>query len=139
MADMPVRRGARDPNLRRKFEWFLVIHFHLIIVVAMVLVIIGLVKLTGNNPQESDTKLPKIGAVIILLGWAVLVGGTAFSFRSSQYDKQAPAYRSGTKVSLSSSFQVQQMLMRKNSCSTESPSLYRLLASESSTQCSPIL
>ncbi|KAE9379548.1 hypothetical protein N431DRAFT_451397 [Stipitochalara longipes BDJ] len=91
-------RAARNPNLRRKLECYLVIHFHIIIVVAMVLVIIGLVKITGNHPQESDTKLPKVGVVIILVYWATLVGGTIFSFRSSQCDRQAPAYRSGTKL-----------------------------------------
>jgi len=64
----------------------------------MILVIIGVLKLTGANPQVSDTKFPKIGVVIILLGWFVLLGWIAASFRPSQYDRQAPAYRSGTKV-----------------------------------------
>jgi hypothetical protein len=59
------------------------IHFHFIIVVAMVLVIIGMVRLTGAHPQASDTKLPKIGVVMILLCWVVLVGFSAASFRFS--------------------------------------------------------
>lgn len=72
--------------------------FHGIIVVGVVLVIIGVVKLMGTNPTEADTKLPKVGAVILIVCWFVLVAGTAASFGPSQYERPAPAYRSGTKV-----------------------------------------
>jgi predicted tellurium resistance membrane protein TerC len=74
------------------------LQFHLIIVVAVVLVIIGVVKLMGSNPTEADTKLPKAGVVILIVCWAILVVGTAASFGPSQYERPAPAYRSGTKV-----------------------------------------
>jgi len=92
------RRAARNPSPPRKLEWFMEIQFHLTVVVAVVLVVIGVVRLTGTHPQESDTKFSKIGVVIIFLCWVILVAWTAASFRFSQYDKQAPAYRNGTKV-----------------------------------------
>lgn len=91
-------RTARNPHLRRKLEWHIILHFHTIIVVSMILVIIGLVKLTGAHPKESDTTLPKVGVIIILVCWIVLVGFTVSSLRSSQYDMQAPAYHNGTKL-----------------------------------------
>jgi hypothetical protein len=95
---MILRRQARNLKWRRALEWLCVIQFHFVVVAGVALVVIGVVKVTGPNPKASDETLMKVGVIIILICWVVLVGWTAFAFLSSGYDRRTPAYAPGTKV-----------------------------------------
>ncbi|KFY98254.1 hypothetical protein V500_01751 [Pseudogymnoascus sp. VKM F-4518 (FW-2643)] len=89
-------RRARDPSLNRKFEWFLVIQYHLIVIAAMVLVIMGIVKL--QDGASVGTVLMKVGMGVVLALWVILAGWTLLSFRSSQGYTAVGVPADGTKL-----------------------------------------
>ncbi|KFY33594.1 hypothetical protein V494_07476 [Pseudogymnoascus sp. VKM F-4513 (FW-928)] len=74
-------RHARNPKINQKFEWILVIQFHMTVIAAMVLVIIGILKL--QDGASVGNVLMKVGMGVILACWAILALWTVLSFRSS--------------------------------------------------------
>jgi hypothetical protein len=91
-------RTARNPLLRKKLEWFLVFNYHGLVVAALALVITGVAGEEGNDPKPVDMTLRKVGLVVVLICWFVLVAWTALSFLRGQSDMNAPAYADGTRV-----------------------------------------
>ncbi|OAF54504.2 hypothetical protein VC83_09030 [Pseudogymnoascus destructans] len=89
-------RRARDPTLNRKFEWILVIQYHLTVIAAMVLVIMGIVKL--QDGASVGNVLMKVGMGVVLACWAILAVWTLLSFRSSQEYAAGGLSADGTKV-----------------------------------------
>ncbi|KFY02097.1 hypothetical protein V490_00638 [Pseudogymnoascus sp. VKM F-3557] len=87
---------ARNPNLNQKLEWFLIIQYHLTVILAMVLVIIGIVKLQDGD--SVGTVLMKVGMGIVLALWAILAIWTLLSFRSSQGYTAVGVPADGTKL-----------------------------------------
>lgn len=94
-------RTARNPPLRKKLEWFLVINFHGLVVGALALVIAGVTGEEGKDPKPVDLSLRKAGLLIVVACWFVLVAWVAVSFLRAQFDVKAPAYTDGSRVGIS--------------------------------------
>jgi hypothetical protein len=93
------RRRARNPNLRRNLEWFLVILYHIIVSAVLVLLVVGIVNIGDGNAGRIT--LVKIGIALTLLCWVVLMAWTLVSLRSHQSDVTSEGYADGTKVRIS--------------------------------------
>jgi hypothetical protein len=94
------RRRARNPKLNNKLEWFLVIQYHFLISAAMVLIIIGIIRLeNGTDLSPSDSIYLKVGFAVIVICWAVLMTWALLSLRQRPAD--ATTYVHGTQVSIS--------------------------------------
>ncbi|TVY83228.1 hypothetical protein LSUE1_G004414 [Lachnellula suecica] len=91
-------RTARNPLLRKKLEWFLVINFHGAVVAGLALVIAGVAGEEGSDPTAADSTLRKAGLLVVLACWFVLVAWTAVAYLRPQFDVNAPAYADGTKI-----------------------------------------
>jgi len=67
-------RSSRSPDLKRHIEVPFVVALHLLIASALGLIGAGAGALTSPNPQSSSQTLVKVGIVILLLSWLVIVG-----------------------------------------------------------------
>ncbi|CAK7217479.1 hypothetical protein SCUCBS95973_003166 [Sporothrix curviconia] len=92
-------RLARDPSINAKMEWFLQLQFHTIVIGAVVLVIVGVVKIEGKNITEStlhtSQSLVKAGAGVIVLAFVVLAVWSLLSMRVRR-STDIPSYRGGS-------------------------------------------
>lgn len=78
-------RRARNPNLRKKLEWFLVINFHVVASLAVILVVIGIVNSEKNHTAPSSSHIIKIGLVVVFLCWTTLFAWSLYSLRGHKY------------------------------------------------------
>lgn len=90
---------ARNPKINSKWEWAKVIQYHILVIGAIVLVIIGVLKEINDQPHTPGV-LMKVGVIAILLSWAILCIWTLLSWRlSPENTSQNLAYAEGTSVS----------------------------------------
>ncbi len=82
-------------------EWIYVICYHTLVVVGIVLIAIGASAIEGSNaaPKSSDETLLKVGIVVLLVAWVVLVGWVGLSLLPSQIQYGVAGLREGTIVS----------------------------------------
>ncbi|KAH0562410.1 hypothetical protein GP486_002895 [Trichoglossum hirsutum] len=90
-------RLARDPSLQRRREWFFVLKYHGLVSVGLILTIIGVVEMMNGKGGDSAKVLRKIGALIVLLCWSLLIVWVRLSMWSQQ-KVNAAAYADGTKL-----------------------------------------
>ena len=102
-----ARRARRAPGgeggaRSNKFEWRLVIQYHLLVSGALGLIVAGVVLLQSGNGENLDTaaSLMKVGSAIVLLCWVLLAVWAGVSLMGSRgRDWQAALdYVSGSKV-----------------------------------------
>jgi hypothetical protein len=85
--------------MNSKWEWAKVIQYHVLVIGAIVLVIIGVLKEINDEPHTPGV-LMKIGVIAILLSWIILCIWTLISwFGSPENTSQNMAYGGGTTVS----------------------------------------
>src|SRR3978361_2130109 len=91
-------RLNRNPGLKRRLEWFLVIQYHFLVSAALALIVVGVVFIENGNKGSTTSAVLKIGATLVLLSWILLIIWTSVSIGRSQMDINALAYVDGTKV-----------------------------------------
>ena len=104
------RRTYRNPHLKRHIEIPFVVALHLLIASALGLIGAGASALTSPNPQSSFLLLVKIGIVILLLSWLIILGMGMLSLqpgmdgyqRNERHAGKSRQYTNGTIVSTSS-------------------------------------
>ena len=93
------RRRARNANLRRKLEWFLVINFHVIVSAAVIAVVIGIVHVENNHQKPSDSHIIKFGLAIVFICWITLFSWALLSLRAQRHTDPL-FYANGSAVRL---------------------------------------
>ncbi|KAJ5664592.1 hypothetical protein N7462_011405 [Penicillium macrosclerotiorum] len=88
-------RLARDPTINGKKEWMYQIYYHILVLGATILNVVGVVELMEKGPNSVSGTLTKVGATLAVLGWVVLVGFSLFSLRYNVI-KKTSTYRNGT-------------------------------------------
>lgn len=101
-SDISRRRSARNPELRQRTEWFIVIQYHMLVSTALALIVVGVVHLMGNNAGSTTKVLMRVGAALVVVCWVLLLPWTAHSLLSYQREGNAIAHAGGTKVSRTS-------------------------------------
>jgi len=118
-------RTYRHPARNPAFEWMLIAMYHFGIMTAIGLVATGASGLASTDPKSIDAVLLKIGIILILIGWVVLVGGAIFSAGPSQYSAKVLGFDGGSMllrgVILSLPFTLLRLIFSTVSIFTQSP------------------
>jgi len=92
-------RRARNANLRKKLEWFLVINFHVVVSAAVIAVVIGIVHVENNHQKPSDSHIIKFGLAIVFICWLTLFAWALLSLRGHKHTDPL-FYANGSAVRL---------------------------------------
>ena len=106
---MTNSRSSRNTNIERHIEVPFVVALHLLIASALGLIAAGAGALTNSKPQPSSQNLVKVGIIILLLSWLIILGTVLVTLlpRKDRYQRDAThidkprEYTDGTIVSRS--------------------------------------
>ena len=91
------RRRIRNPEKKRRWEWTVVIQYHLLVSTCLMLVVIGVVNLSKGTMTSTLKVLMRVGAAGVVVCYVLLAGYILLSYRLPQRDENS-AYNMGTKA-----------------------------------------
>ena len=103
------------------------INYHVVVSSALILIIVGVIKLADGDGVERQSIYLQIGIAVVLFCWVVLCIFSAMSLRRPKHrEAAAVAFDNGTKVSLPTLLYLL-WLITCSSCCTQLFLLYRSL------------
>ncbi|KAG0649002.1 hypothetical protein D0Z07_5006 [Hyphodiscus hymeniophilus] len=78
---MHEARRARNKDLRKKLEWFLVISMHILVSLGLIVMIIGIVKVEDKKEAPNTSHVIKFGLLVVFICWLTLCAWALWSLK----------------------------------------------------------